>query len=157
MSEDELLEELRGVLALRLGEARFGVWIDEILEVVRTPPITRLPLSAADVAGVTSIRGDVVPVLDLGERLLGEPAARPGRLVLVRHEASGGLVALLVDDVETLVRVGPDALEDAPEEAEAAGLAARFVTGVVDGRDGVVTVLHLGEAAAPPEEGTEDR
>lgn len=140
----------RGLLSLRLGDARFGLWVDEVLEVVRTPPISRLPLPQQEVAGVTSVRGEVIPVLDLGIRLLGEPARRPGRLVLVRHAETGTVVGLLVDDVATLVTPSADEISDPPKAAEAA-LPAELMTGVVTGDDGVVTILHLGRAAAPPE------
>lgn len=140
----------RGLLSLCLGEARFGLWVDEVLEVVRTPPISRLPLPQREVAGVTSVRGGVIPVLDLGVRLLGEPAKRPGRLVLVRHLETDTIVGLLVDDVKTLVTPGEDEISEPPRAAEAT-LPPELMTGVVTSDDGVVTILHLGRAAAPPE------
>lgn len=146
----------RDLLVLRLGDARFGLWIDEVLEIVRTPPISRLPLPSAEVPGVTSVRGDVIPVLDLGVRLLGAPAARPGRLVIVRHEPTGALVALLVDGAEALISIEPTALRDPPAAAQAR-LPAELVTGVVTHNDMVVTVLHVGFAAAPPELATHER
>lgn len=140
----------RGLLALCLGEARFGLWVDEVLEIVRTPPISRLPLPHPELVGVTSVRGEVIPVLDLGRRLLGTPARRPGRLVLVRHNETQAIVALLVDDVETLVNVGSDEIREPPAAAEVA-LPPDLVAGVVAHDGGVVTILHLGRAAAPPE------
>lgn len=143
-------EASRGLLALCLGDARFGLWVDEVLEIVRTPPISRLPLPPPELAGVTSVRGEVVPVLDLGRRLLGRPARRPGRLVLVRHEETDTIVGLLVDDVETLVRVTKDEIRKPPRATEST-LPPDLVTGVVAHDDGVVTILHLGRAAAPPE------
>lgn len=138
----------RGLLVLRLGDVRFGLWVDEALEVVRTPPISQLPLPQLEVAGVTSVRGDVVPVLDLGRRLLDAPAARPGRLVLVRHEESGSIVGLLVDAVDTLLGVAEDAVREPPADAS---LPREMVAGIVAHDDGVVTILHLGHAVAPPE------
>lgn len=141
----------RGLLSLVLGESRFGLWVDQALEIVPTPPISRLPLPRREVAGVTSVRGDVVPVLDLGLRLLDAPAVRPGRLVLVRDEESGTMVGLLVDGVETLVEVREGEILDPPPPAEAR-LAPELVEGVVARDEGVVTILNLGRAAAPPED-----
>lgn len=159
LEEDESRRRIedpgRGLLTLRLGRARFGMWVDEVLEILRTPPITRLPLSAPEVAGVTSVRGVVVPVLDLGQRLLGTPAQRPGRLVLVRHKDSGAMVGVLVDGVGTLLGVRGDEVRPPPPAAEA-DLPPGMVTGVVAAPEGLVTVLHIGEAAAPPTTGTED-
>lgn len=144
------LSEGRGLLALRLGDALFGLWTDEVLEVVRTPPISRLPLPHPEVPGVTSVRGEVIPVLDLGLRLLDAPAARPGRLVLVRHDPTDSVIGLLVDGVQTLLTVGDGEVREAPEAAEAE-LPPDLVRGVVVRDEGVVTILHLGRATAPPE------
>lgn len=145
----------RGLLSLVLGEARFGLWVDEVLEVVRTPPISRLPLPRREVAGVTSLRGEVIPVLDLGLRLLGVPARRPGRLVLVRHEESNTLVGLLVDGIDTLVQATEEEVKEPPEAARVA-LPPDLVAGVVAHEHGVVTILRLARAAAPPDEDHED-
>lgn len=142
-------EPRRQLLTFHVGDAHFGVWVDEVLEIVEPPPISRLPLATREVAGVTSIRGDVIPVLDLGVRLLDVPAERPGRMVLIRHEESGSLVALLVDGVETLLGVAESELREPPAPAEAR-LRADYMTGVVAHGEDVVTVLHLGRAAAPP-------
>lgn len=142
-------QDLRDLVILVLGRARFGLWIDEVLEIVRTPPISRLPLGSAEVPGVTSVRGDVVPVLDLGVRLLGSPAARPGRLVLVRDEQSGSMVGVLVDGVETLIAAGPDEVREPPTGSDA-HIPVELIEGIVTTGEGVVTVLRTGRAVAPP-------
>jgi purine-binding chemotaxis protein CheW len=146
----------RELLVLRLGKAHFGAWVDEVLEIVRTPPISRLPLAHPEVLGVTSVRGAVLPVLDLGARLLGVPAVPPGRLVLIRHHDSGSLVGLLVDGADRLLDVHPGELQKPPAAAEAR-LPAELVTGVVSRDEGVVTVLHIGRAAAPPVPANDER
>ena len=148
--EDEGREAARrGLLSLCLGEARFGLWVDEVLEIVPTPPISRLPLPHPELAGVTSVRGEVIPVLDLGLRLLGSPARRPGRLLLVHHHETESLLGLLVDDVETLVMVAEEEIRE-PPSAESS-LPSEMATGVASSDEGLVTILHLGRAAAPPE------
>jgi purine-binding chemotaxis protein CheW len=156
LEEDRAADEPgRDLLVLRIGGARFGVWIDEVLEIVQTPPISRLPLGREEVAGVTSVRGDVLPVLDLGVRLLDSPSQRPGRLILVRHYESDSLVAMLVDGVDTLMGVRDDDVDEAPAEA-LVDLPEDMVTGVVADEGGVITILHIGGVAAPPDGATEE-
>jgi purine-binding chemotaxis protein CheW len=138
----------RGLLTLRLGDALFGLWVDDALEIVTTPPISRLPLPESEVAGVTGVRGEVVPVLDLGVRLLGAPATRPGRLVLVRDDETRTVVGLLVDGVQTLIGVAEDEVREPPPAAET---DPELVAGVVDHESGVVTILRPGRVAAPPD------
>jgi purine-binding chemotaxis protein CheW len=142
-------EPERTLLVVRVAGALFGFWIDDVLEIVPAPPISRLPLTPDEVPGVTSVRGDILPVLDLGVRLLGAPASREGRLVVVRDPASASLVGLLVDDAETMVSVTEDEVRPPPEAAEAK-LPAEFMAGVVTRDEGVITVLRLARVAAPP-------
>ncbi len=140
----------RDLLVVGLGSARFGIWADEVLEIVVTPPISRLPVSSPEVAGVTHVRGDIVPVLDLGLRLLGVSARRPGRLVLARNSETGTTVGLLVDGARTLLQVPAGEIDPPPRPSDS-GLPAGVAIGLVPDDEGAVTVLHLGRATAPPE------
>ncbi|RAK57551.1 chemotaxis protein CheW [Phenylobacterium deserti] len=85
------------VLTFRVGERRLGLPAADVFEVVRQPRITRVPHSPPALAGVASLRGEVVPVVALG-RLLGDDAvtASGGRLVVIGGERP---LALAVDEV----------------------------------------------------------
>jgi purine-binding chemotaxis protein CheW len=130
-------------VSVRLGTAEFGLPIAQVREVLRTPRITAIPFAPAYVAGVVSVRGVLIPVVDLGIRLLGQAAVAPGRLVVVAGGAESGPVGLLVDAITGLVDAAPDLVLPPPAEAEAA-LPAGFVTGVLAPEAGqLVTLLHL--------------
>lgn len=136
MSSEESL------VAVRLGTAEFGLPITRVREVLAPPPITRVPFAPPEVCGVTSVRGTVLPVLDLGLRLFGHAAQRPGLLVVVWGGEELGLVGVLVDGVSGLVEAPPETLEP-PPEAEAT-LPPGLVLGVVAPEPGrLVTVLDL--------------
>ncbi|HET7274873.1 MAG TPA: chemotaxis protein CheW [Longimicrobiaceae bacterium] len=131
-----------GIIAVRLGRAEFGVPVLRVQEVVPTPRISKLPFAESSVFGIASLRGTIIPVLDLGDRLLGHAAARPGRLVIVEDRASRNLVGLLVDGVSGIL-AGPQEIDTPPPEAEAV-LPAGWMIGVVAlESDRLVTVLEL--------------
>jgi purine-binding chemotaxis protein CheW len=122
--------ELRGQeLALPIADVR---------ETLPVPPITRVVLVAACVAGVFSLRGDIVPVLDLGV-LLGLPATAVGddsKIVVVDHAA--GVAGIVVDKLRDLRTV------EAPLDPPPANLAsevANLLLGVVATPTGSVRVL----------------
>jgi len=122
--------ELRGQeLALPIADVR---------ETLPVPPITRVFLVPACLAGVFSLRGDIVPVIDLGI-LLGLPttaASDDSKIVVVDHAA--GVVGIVVDRLRDLRTVeGP--LDPAPVNL-AAEVAALFL-GVVATPTGSVRVL----------------
>jgi len=56
-------------LAFRLGPETYAVEIGAITEIVLPRPITPLPRSPGFVRGVASLRGAVLPVVDLARRL----------------------------------------------------------------------------------------
>ncbi len=131
-----------GFVVARLGKAEFGIALSRVQEVVHTPRISRLPFAADAVSGIASLRGAVLPVLDLGERLLGLPALRPGRMVVVDDPETHSSVGLLVDSVAGILS-GEHPMEAIPPESEAS-LPSGWVSGVVlPDSERIVTILEL--------------
>ena len=129
-------------VVVRLGETEFGVDVAQVREVLRPPAVTRLPFPPPSILGIVSVRGTLVPVMDLGERLLGVPADPNGRLVVVRDPEGSGQVGLLVDAVLDLIPMG-DEVRETPEEV-ALSLPEGWITGVVSpAQDRLVTLLDL--------------
>jgi len=83
-------------LTFRIGDESYALDTAQISEILPLLRITRLPHAPIGVAGLVNYRGRSVPVVDLREMMLGEPA-RPHistRLILVRHgEQLLGLIA----------------------------------------------------------------
>jgi twitching motility protein PilI len=88
----------RGI-GYRVGSRLFVSSIDEINELLAVPVLTPVPGTLPWLLGVANVRGNLVPVIDLGRFLFGtrtQPSERT-RLLVVRQ--SGGSVALMVDEV----------------------------------------------------------
>ena len=83
-------------LKFRIGSESYVLDSAQIAEVLPLLEITRVPHAPAGVAGLINYRGGCVPVVDLSELVLGEPA-RPHistRLILVHYgEHLLGLIA----------------------------------------------------------------
>ena len=90
----------RNVLVVALGDRRFAVSAEQIVEVVKSAFYTPVPCEDPTNLGVALHRGRVVPVMEAGRRL-GVPrpglADRPGAWVLVKTPA--GEVGFPVDAV----------------------------------------------------------
>jgi chemotaxis signal transduction protein len=141
MEQAHARDEERAVV-VRLGSVEFGLDVRRVREVLRVPPITRLPFPPPTILGIVSIRGTLVPVMDLGLRLLDRAADRQGRLVVVREPDRDGLVGLLVDEVLDLVPL-EQATIDPPDEVEAS-LPAGWILGVLSpDANRLVTMLDL--------------
>lgn len=128
-------------LAVAVGGAEFGIPAGRVREVLRPPPLTRVPFPPAGVRGVAQVRGTVMAVVDLGARLGMAPVGGAGRLVVVWGRGREA-VGLLVDRVAGLVD-DEGAHEAPPDEAEAA-LPPGWLAGVSVPRPGRrVALLHL--------------
>jgi purine-binding chemotaxis protein CheW len=124
-----------------IGARQYGVDIRRVREVIRVGDITPLPHAPGFVKGVVNLRGDVIPVIDLRQKL-GIEAARglaTERLIVVEIEEK--LVGMIVDAVSHVVRLRPGQLEQAPSWL--GGLTGDFVTGVVRQEDRITVVLNV--------------
>jgi len=75
-------------IAVTVASALYGLPVDEVQEVIGMRPLTRVFHAPEAIAGVTNLRGDVLPVLDLGLLLGGPPrleGAADARIVVVRE------------------------------------------------------------------------
>jgi len=111
-----------------LGGLLLGVEVLQVQEVIRTQPMTPVPLAPAEVRGLINLRGQIVTAVDLRRRL-GLPDRiddQPPMNVVVR--STDGVVSLLVDEIGDVVDVAGTAFEAAPETLT--GAARELVTGV---------------------------
>jgi len=101
-------------LSFALADEVFAVNILNIKEIIKTLEITQVPRTEEVILGVLSLRGTIVPVIDLRKRL-GLVAETPGRKARVLIVQIGGeLVGLLVDAVMQVIYLRDDDIEPTP-------------------------------------------
>lgn len=123
-----------------LEDTCYGVPALEIQQVELPGPLTRVPHADPDVDGVTSLRGAVVPVLNLRSRF-GLQRAPVGRLVVVRHGER--TVALAFDQAREFLEFEEDAVQPAGPDFPA------HVSGVVQRPSGLVLLLSVDRLLQP--------
>lgn len=97
-----------------------GIEVSRIQEILRAQPLTPVPLAASVIRGLMSLRGQIVPVMDLRQRLGVRPADAGLEQFHVLIRTADGPVSLLVDRVGDVVEVEPSAFEPAPDTLGAA-------------------------------------
>ena len=95
------------VVIFALGDDRFAVDVGQVREVLRPPPLTRLPGAPEYVRGVANLRGEVVPVVDLRVKL-GEPEGDHEDTRVVVCELEGEVIGIEVDALD------PEQIHPAP-------------------------------------------
>jgi len=97
-----------------VGKYLFGVEVALVQEIVRMQPITPVPLSASDIAGLINLRGEVLTAVDIRSRLNLPPSSssRPQVNVVVRVDDEP--VSLLVDEIGGVQEVDHVPFESTP-------------------------------------------
>jgi len=110
----EARRDLEQYIAFRVARETYGLSISQIGEIAMQLKTTPVPRTASFVLGIANVRGTVIPVLDLAERLQLQPSTpdRDARVLIVRHE--GEQYGLAVDQVVGVVSIAPEDLEEAP-------------------------------------------
>lgn len=98
-------------LQMRIGHQDYGVELLKVQEVVRLPALLPLRGAAPAMLGVMNLRGQIVPVLDLGAWLGNAPIACDSRSRIVVLESTGETLGLLVSAVENVVNVSDSSIE----------------------------------------------
>jgi two-component system chemotaxis response regulator CheV len=119
---------------LRTGRTEtFGINVFKVREVMRTPQITAAPDMPPAVKGMVSLRGVLVPVVDLSE-FIGMQTETPREIMIVT-EYNGHTQGFLVESVDTILRLDWAKMRVPPEmlTANMGGLVTA-VTELPDGR-----------------------
>ena len=117
---------------MRTGrEETFGINVFKVREVMRIPEITRAPEMPPAVEGMTSLRGALVPVIDLAKYIGMESDSAPG--IMIVTEYNGHTQGFLVKAVDNILRLDWSAMRVPPEMlvAELGGL----VTAITELKD----------------------
>jgi purine-binding chemotaxis protein CheW len=123
-----------GVICVEVAGSAYGIPVAEVQEVVGYRQPTRLFHAPGALAGITSLRGEVLPVIDLA-RLLDEgheerEAALEPRVVVVREQGGARRRAGLKVDALLGLRVVPSSAQRDVPPAILARLG-ELVVGVV--------------------------
>jgi len=102
----------------------YAVDVTYVREVVRWQPVTPLPKAPTLIEGVIDLRGAVVPVVDLGRALDGDPVEVGNNTRIAVVEVENLVLGLVVDAAIEVLPVIASAMEDPPSLATQAGYAA---------------------------------
>jgi len=118
--------------------------VEEILPALPVEPVAQCP---AFVRGVVYVRGHLIPVLDLAERLGMAGHVRPAEPHIVCLRWSGRLVGLEVDEAMDLMQLS----EASGLSADTLGVSTGMIQSIIE-RDGkVIRLLNPARLVAPDE------
>ena len=111
----------------------FGINVFKVREVIRIPAITRAPEMPSAVEGMVSLRGVLVPVIDLAKYTAVQTERKPE--IMIVTEYNGHTQGFLVEAVDTILRLDWSSMKVPPDmlNNQMGGLITA-VTEMSDGR-----------------------
>ncbi|BBD61313.1 CheW protein [Nostoc sp. HK-01] len=129
-----------------LNKIYFGIDVRHVQEVIRPQALTRVPLTPPDICGLINLRGQIITVIDLQQRLdMGESARRNTQLetpqgfniVVCSHHHE--VVSLLVDDVGEVLEFPENTFQ--PPPATLKGRMRQILAGAYPIAEGFLLVV----------------
>ena len=140
-SGQRLGREMAELLVFWVGDEEYAIDILEIQELIKLPTVTHVPRTTEAIIGIISLRGTIVPVVELSRilRLGSRPVSRTTRVIVLRAE--GDPIGLVVDRVTSVVRIERDSIEPVPRTMQTE--VGDFLSGVGRVDDRLLIVLDL--------------
>lgn len=103
------------LLVFKLAGEEYAFILEDVKEILKKQFITAIPLAPYSVIGITSLRGTVMPVIDLSMKLLGIPSKRDRKSRILIMEGKEGMIGCMVDQIEGVLRATEEQKKALPE------------------------------------------
>jgi len=138
---DEKREETIQLVVFRLAREWYGVDIRKVKEIVRLNRVTYLPSGPEHIAGIVSLRGNILSVTDLKVllNLSPEPPAEKARIIAIESGIlETGLIAdEVIGSIELPVRVIGPVIPTIPAEG------ARYLEGLCKVDNKLIALINV--------------
>ena len=132
------------LLAFKLSNEEYVLDINRIKEIIRPVEITRVPRVPSYIKGIISLRGVIVPVYNLKNRLGLLEANESSndsqkRILIVNFDEE--FIGIIVDAVTGVVKINEDIIEPTPQIIK--GVDAEYLKGVARTNNRLLILLNL--------------
>jgi len=130
------------IVMFRIGKESFGAKIERVKEIIRYPSITTIPRAPDFLAGITNLRGQVLPVIDARVMLgidIKDITESTRILVIDSHNSQTGII---VDSVNGVISLEEATIEPPPPAIELE-IDAKYVKNIIKRRNTDSLIMEL--------------
>ena len=151
IKKDEIVPEKREETALAsqktvtivtfyMGNFLLGIPAEKVMEINKEIDITPVPLSDEHILGITNLRGQIIPVIDLAKKLSIDLKITPKLNLIVKDEEKA-LVSFVIEDIGEILEIFPTKLEKTPDKLE--GIAKEYIKNVYQVSNELLLILDI--------------
>jgi two-component system chemotaxis response regulator CheV len=124
------------IVEFSIGEVNYGINVAKVREVITRVPVTKMPQVHPFVDGLFTLRGRVMPLVNLPRCLNAVGSEEPKNIIVT--EINNYNIGFLVDNVSRIHRISWKDMEPSPEVGEDS-----MVVGVIKMPDKIVLLLDF--------------
>ncbi|HWP96809.1 MAG TPA: chemotaxis protein CheW [Syntrophomonadaceae bacterium] len=131
------------VFKLKQGDSicEYALPITKVQEIIQTTATTRLPQSPDFVEGIISLRGKIIPIINLKKRFnLGSSSEKTENCSVV-VEVGGNTIGIMVDEVSEVLHMDYSHLDPPPSVIQ--NTAAQYLVGIGKLDDRLLLLLDV--------------
>ena len=134
--EEEVVESRKHLIFVT-DNLKLGLDAEYVVEILNHHTVTYLPMMPDYIQGIFNMRGQIIPIMDIRQRL-GKPPLEDGESLLVVLNYNETQIGILVDSVELMIDIPKDSIVPIPSRS-----AQKLVSGMCTLPDGSGTMLVL--------------
>lgn len=129
------------LLSIRIGEQQFAMDIRSIREIRGWIASTHLPHAPSYIKGMINLRGSVLVVIDLAERLGLQSQEPNAASVVVVVEDDNRVAGLLVDAVCDIITVTDDMRQNTPQTGSS--ISRNYIEGLIMMDNRIISIVSI--------------
>jgi len=130
---------MQKVAVFRIADENFGIPIERVVEIIKPQKLFTVPFLPDFLSGVMSVRGIIIPLMDLRRRFGVQPTGKKERVILVRFETEK--IGFLVDEMKEILMLTPQEISSPP--AVFRGFRTEYMTGLGKKNDMIIILLNI--------------
>ncbi len=133
----------RQYIVVQLGGEQYGIDIGYVDNIVRMQKITRVPKAQSFFKGIINLRGEIVPVMSVRNKmgLEDDVITNASRIIILKIE-DRGVIGIVVDQVREVVTLSSDEIEAAASVNTKKGKDL-FISGVGKHGDALISLFEI--------------
>src|SRR5690625_5174067 len=135
------MDEPMKIIVFKMNKQQFGLDVNQVRSIERMLEITEVPRTESFMKGVVKLRGKIIPIVELKERLqLGITNYNNETRILI-VTLNNLQVGFVVDSATDVIDMDSSTIEEAPQMIQ--NVNNNFVSGVAKLKEDLLIILHL--------------
>lgn len=140
MNEETTSAHEHKLIVFRLGSEEYALNILRVQEIKKLMSITRVPNTPPYMKGVINLRGSIVPVVDLRDRLDLPPGKYSDSARIIVTMVSDSVAGFIVDEVVEVTTIEESLIESA--QTVTGGISAEYLDGIAKFNERLFIMLN---------------